>query len=119
MRFSTSSILLALPLLGAAAESPFEEYKAQFQNFLGQFGSYIPSPNRHDHADAAASKAAKKMDVLSLDNWKSTLYSPVKPGATTPEEWWVFVTGRNKTCFGELETILSYSRAQSMMHLLT
>jgi hypothetical protein len=37
MRFSTSA-LLALPLLAAAAESPFEQYKAQFQNVLGSLG---------------------------------------------------------------------------------
>ncbi|EON99353.1 putative peptidyl-trna hydrolase protein [Phaeoacremonium minimum UCRPA7] len=101
MRFSTSSVLLALPLFATAQDSPFDQYKAQFQNFLGNFGSYIPNPSRHDHAEAAETKAgAKKMDILTLDNWKETIYAPVKPDATKPEEWWVLITGRNKTCFG-------------------
>jgi hypothetical protein len=100
MRFSAATVLLALPVL-AAAESQFEQYKAQFQNLLGSFGSYIPSPNKHDAADAQSSKlGAKKMSVLTLDNWKDTLYGPVKVGSTKPEEWWVLITGRNKTCFG-------------------
>lgn len=101
MRLSTQSVLLALPLLGAAAEGPFDQYKAQFQNFMDNFGSYIPNPNKHDPVHAAEAKAGSmKMNVLTLDNWRETLYSPVKQGAATPEEWWVFITGGNKTCFG-------------------
>lgn len=100
MRFSTS-ILPALPLLAFAQEAPFEQYKAQFQNFLGNFGSYIPNPNNYDPVGAAEAKIGEmKMNVLTLDNWKDTLYAPVKAQSTTPEEWWVLITGRNKTCFG-------------------
>lgn len=100
MLFS-SLILPALPLLAAAQEAPFEQYKAQFQNFLGNFGSYIPNPNKHDPVGAAEAKIGEmKMNILTLDNWKDTLYSPVKAESTTPEEWWVLITGRNKTCFG-------------------
>jgi hypothetical protein len=47
-----------------------------------------------------AAVGAKVVDVLTLETWNQTLYNPVKPGATTPEEWWVLITGRNKTCFG-------------------
>lgn len=116
MHFSYS-ILSALPLLAAAQEAaqeaaPFEQYKAQFQNFLGNFGSYIPNPNKHDPVGAAEAKIGEmKMDILTLDNWKDTLYSPVKPESTTPEEWWVLITGRNKTCFGSYtcgHTVLLY-----------
>lgn len=100
MRFSTSAALSTLPLLAAAQD--FEQYKAQFQNFIGNFGSYIPNPNRHDHAHAAEVKAGPaKTDVLTLNNWKETLYAPVSAQATKPEEWWVFFTGGNKTCFGK------------------
>lgn len=99
MRFSVSSVLTVLPLLTAAQE--FEQYKAQFQNFLGQFGSYIPNPSKHDPIGAAEAKIGEmKMDILTLENWKETLYAPVSAQSTTPEEWWVLVTGRNKTCFG-------------------
>jgi hypothetical protein len=106
MRFSTTAVL-ALPLLAAAAESPFEQYKAKFQNFLSSFGASAPNVAEKvaEPVAAAASKAKnkvapKKIEQLTLSNWNETLYSPVKPGATTPEEWWVLLTGGNKTCYG-------------------
>lgn len=102
MRFSTSAVL-ALPLLAAAAESPFEAYKAKFQNFLGSFGAAPPIAAEVPPVDAAkANVGSKKIDTLTLADWKNTLYGPVKAGATQPEEWWVLITGGNKTCFGAL-----------------
>ncbi len=120
MRFSTTA-LLALPLLASAAESPFEQYKAKFQNFLGSLGASPPAAGKADAPAAAAvpsaatGKAAKAKAVepkpvatLSLNTWKDTFYAPVQPAATTPEEWLVLVTGGNKTCFGAfLFTLLS------------
>jgi hypothetical protein len=101
MRFSALSVVAALPLLAAGAEAPFEQYKAQFQNFMDKLGAKIPNPGRHDHVEAAATKSGpKRMDILTLDNWQQTLLAPVKPTLTTPVEWWVLVTGGNKTCFG-------------------
>lgn len=106
MRFSKASSILSLPLL-AAADVP--EYQAQFENYLGQAQSFlgkvtdkIPHPNRFDPVAAAEAKAGSlNLDILSLNSWKDTLYGPVKPGSTTPEEWWVLITGGNKTCFGK------------------
>ncbi|KAI1635497.1 hypothetical protein F4809DRAFT_452811 [Biscogniauxia mediterranea] len=105
MRFSKASTLLSLPLL-AAADVP--DYQAQFQQYLGQAQGYVDKvaskiqlPNRHDPVAAAEAKAGSmKMDILSLNNWNETLYGPVEAGSTTPEEWWVLITGGNKTCFG-------------------
>ncbi|KAK3684228.1 hypothetical protein B0T22DRAFT_484006 [Podospora appendiculata] len=120
MRFTTSAIL-ALPLLAAAAESPFEQYKAKFQNFLGSFGVAIPgvvTPEATTESVPAAPKAkvgAKKIETLTLANWKDTLYAPVKPDATQPEEWYVLITGGNKTCFGhcgKVETAFNESVAR-------
>ncbi|KAM0325307.1 hypothetical protein ACHAQA_007292 [Verticillium albo-atrum] len=103
MRLSVSA-LLALPLFAAAAEAQFEEYKAQFQNYLDTFVSYVPNPNKFDAADAEEAKTgAKKISVLTLDNWEETLYASVQPAQTVPEEWWVLITGRNKTCYGKCE----------------
>ncbi|AEO71750.1 1c6da8ab-e137-4869-8442-15a840e93508 [Thermothielavioides terrestris] len=113
MRFSTTA-LLALPLLAAAAESPFEQYRAKFQNFLSSFGASVPGSGAEKAAEApaAASSAAackaktknvvqpKHIATLTLENWKDTLYGPVKAEATQPEPWLVLVSGRNKTCFG-------------------
>ncbi|KAI1275824.1 hypothetical protein F5Y07DRAFT_368968 [Xylaria sp. FL0933] len=104
MRFDSASALLALPIL-AAADSP--DYQAQFQQYLGQAQGYfekvassLPSPNKYDDAAAAAAKAGSNIDIISLHNWKDTLYGPVISGSTTPEEWWVLITGGNKTCLG-------------------
>ena len=100
MRFSVSAVVAALPAFAAAQD--FAQYQAQFQNFLGNMGSYIPNPGRHDPIAAAEAKVgAMKMNILTLDNWRDTLYEPVKEGATKPEEFWVLTTGRNKTCFGK------------------
>ncbi|KAG9232186.1 hypothetical protein BJ875DRAFT_92671 [Amylocarpus encephaloides] len=102
MRFSTAS-LLALPLFAAAVqnESPLEQAKAQAQFWLDKISSYIPNPNKPHTAHAATAKVGgKALHVLTLDNWHHTIRSSVKPESATPEEWWVMVTGGNKTCFG-------------------
>lgn len=114
MRFSTTSALLALPLLGMAAEDGglFGQYRAQFQNLLGSFGIAQPDAGAGEPAaaggahaaggaaSATGTKAAGVAIPLTLGNWHNTLYSTVKAGATTPEEWRVLITGSNKTCFG-------------------
>jgi len=101
MRFSSSTVLAALPALAAAQDSPIDQYKTQFQNVIGQFASYIPNPGHHDPVAAAEAKAGSmRLNVLTLENWKQTLYEPVSAGATTPEEWWLLISGGNKTCYG-------------------
>ncbi|KAH6622776.1 hypothetical protein F5144DRAFT_581442 [Chaetomium tenue] len=115
MRFSTAA-LLALPVLASAAESPFEQYKAKFQNFISNFGAAAPSADKADAPAAAVTSATgkaktkkvvepKKISTLTLENWKDTLYEPVQPDATNPEEWLVLLTGRNKTCFGRCDRV--------------
>ncbi|KAM0426927.1 hypothetical protein ACHAPT_007825 [Fusarium lateritium] len=106
MRFSSSTIIAALPALAAAQDSPVDQYKAQFQDILGQIGSYIPNPGYYDPAAALEAKTgAMRLNILTLENWKDTLYEPVAAGATTPEEWWVLVSGGNKTCYGRCGTV--------------
>lgn len=109
MRLSPA-IAFALPLLGAATQqqTPVELIKEQIQQYLGPYYAKIaphlpsiPYTNVHDAAGAAAAKAAgSNIDVLSLDNWRET----VRPSATTyaegPEEWWILITGGNKSCYG-------------------
>lgn len=100
MRVS-STLLLGLPVL-AAAQNPLDEYKAKFQNFLSSFGVGQAVPEAApDAADVKATGTGKvAMHVLDLHTWNQTLFAPVKEGATKPEEWWVLLSGRNKTCFG-------------------
>ena len=98
MRFF-SAIVAALPAFAAAQD--FQQYQAQFQDFLGQMAGYIPNPGRHNPVAALEAKVgAMKLHILTLDNWQETLYEPVTAGTTKPEEWWVLTTGGNKTCFG-------------------
>jgi hypothetical protein len=118
MRFSTTA-LLALPLLASAAESPFEQYKAKFQNFLSSFGASAPGGTADKAAEAAPSVATskggaktknvvepKKIETLTLENWKDTLLQ-----GQQAEEWLVLLSGRNKTCFGSFApSYLSISR---------
>jgi hypothetical protein len=100
MRFSTFA-LVALPLLAVAehVESPLDQFKAQAQVYFDKVQAFLPNPNKHDPVAAAAAKVAgSNYDVLTVDNWESVLR-----GSSTsegPEEWWVLVSGRNKTCFG-------------------
>lgn len=108
MRLSTITAL-ALPLLASAQDNPLDQIKAQAQHYFDLVSSYIPSPNRaHTDVDAhaAAAKAGgKALHILTLDNWRETIDGSVKPASTTPEEWWVLMTGGNKTCFGHCGTI--------------
>ncbi|ERS99258.1 hypothetical protein HMPREF1624_04456 [Sporothrix schenckii ATCC 58251] len=118
MRFSTKSALMALPLLGAAAEDGglFGQYRAQFQNLLGSLGVGAPEAATGDSASSgpatggaapATGSSSTTPTELTLSNWESTLYSTVKPDATVPEEWRILITGRNKTCFGHCAIIES------------
>ncbi|VBB78135.1 Putative protein of unknown function [Podospora comata] len=120
MRFSTATAALAAlgPLSAAAAESPFEQYKAKFQNFLSSFSGSAGIPEAADNVQVPIPKPKsktvepKKIDTLTLANWKDTLYAPVHTEATIPEEWLVLITGGNKTCFGrcdKLDTAFSQS----------
>lgn len=120
MRFSATTIL-ALPFLAAATQqqSPLDQAKAQFEYYLGKaqsFLSKLPSPNKQSPVDAvhaAASQAGgKTLHVLTLNDWQDTIRSSVKPDSTTSQEWFVLVTGGNKTCFGmcnDVETAFNES----------
>lgn len=122
MRFSTATAALAAlgPLSAAAAESPFEQYKAKFQNFLSSFSGSAGIPEAADNVQVPIPKPKsktvepKKIDTLTLANWKDTLYAPVHTEATIPEEWLVLITGGNKTCFGNAPPFpLSLPKLQS------
>lgn len=109
MRFSIAS-LLALPLLAAATnqDNPLEQAKAQAQYWFDKVSSYIPNPNKAHSIDvhaAAAKVGGKALNILTLNDWEQTIRSSVKPASSTPEEWWVLVTGGNKTCLGHCGVI--------------
>jgi hypothetical protein len=102
MRFSAATTLLALPLLAAAqAQDPLQQAKDTALHYYNLISSYIPHTNTFSAAEAAIAKAGgKNIDILSLDNWRETLYASVTPASTAPQEWWILLTGGNKTCWG-------------------
>src|SRR5277367_2580124 len=103
MRFA-SATLLALPLLAAAAQqqSPFDQVKEQAQYYFDKLSSFLPTPNPQHPVDAVAAKLeGKNVNALTIDNWKSTLQSSSRSYSGSPEEWWVLITGGNKTCYGQ------------------
>lgn len=106
MRFSATT-LLALPLLAGATqqESPLDQAKAKFDYYLKKAQSFIPNPSKDTPIDtsysASSSTSGKAPEVLTLGDWESTIRGSVAADSTTPQEWWVLVTGGNKTCFGQ------------------
>jgi hypothetical protein len=87
-------VLPLLALSGAAtAQQPgvMEKMSAWTSNFGTQIFNAFPYG-----LDAGASAvAAQVVQPLNMQNWKAHLW-PKSP----PEEWMVFMTGGNKTCFG-------------------
>ncbi|KAG6037573.1 hypothetical protein E4U41_004907 [Claviceps citrina] len=106
MRFPSPLLAAALPLLASAQQDPLGQYKAQFQTLMGKMGSYMPNPGSYDAVAALEAKlGSMRLSTLTLENWKETLYEPVAADSTVPTEWWVLISGRNKTCFGHCGTI--------------
>jgi hypothetical protein len=100
MRLSLATVAAVLPAI-AVAQGPLEPYIAKFQDFFGDVGQMIPYGGIHNPVAALEAKLGSlKLHVLTLQNWKQTLFEPVPAGATKPTEWWVLVSGRNKTCSG-------------------
>ncbi|TKA69382.1 hypothetical protein B0A49_07052 [Cryomyces minteri] len=97
MRFTTS-LALVLPVLAAAEQQiPLVD---KLQGWFDQAKSYIPT-GASSPVDAGASKIAEyAVTRLSLDNWKSVLVPSASAASKGPEEWMVFITGGNKTCYG-------------------
>lgn len=100
-------------LAGEAAETGMlDQYKAQFQNFLGSFGGKSAAESEKVQEMRKEQAAVQEVPVegnalstLTLDNWHETLFSSLPEDTTTPEEWWLFITGRNKTCNGKLSPL--------------
>lgn len=101
----TSPLLLALPVLSTAQQIPFmDQVKGWFAKASETISSAIPSAPSMSIPNPVASGAAKvaslKVERLTLENHDKLL----KPGAATAspgvEEWMIFVTGGNKTCYG-------------------
>lgn len=98
MRFS-STLLLALPVLAVAEEQvPLGD---KLKGWWNKVTSAVPVPTAPSPIQAGAAKVAEKVQhELTPENWKDVL--TLDPTASTPttQEWMVFITGGNTTCFG-------------------
>lgn len=106
MRFSTTAVAtLGFPLLAAAEGDLLSQAQALFNK-------YVPNPNRYDAVGAAEAKLGEmKLHTLTLNNWNETLFSNTNSQSTKPDEWWVFVTGGKKSCFGTLSDFFLHESA--------
>lgn len=102
-----SSVLLALPALSAAQQVPLvDQVKGWFAKASETVSSAIPDAPSVESVvpepiNAATAKIADvQVQSLTVANHKEV----IKPGAATAspgiEEWMVFVTGGNATCYG-------------------
>jgi hypothetical protein len=105
MRFS-SGLLLALPALAVAEEQVplLDKVKGFFNKATAAVSASIPSMPSAS-VDTATSKAASNAAAaiqypLTLENWKETLTVDATASPPTTQDWLVFTTGGNTTCFG-------------------
>lgn len=99
----TTSILTTLFVSVALAEDqlPFAEKAA---GWFDKAKSFIPSvtPSIPNPVNAAAAGiAASKVQQITRANYRSIL----APKASGEEEWLVYLTGGNKTCFGRCDKV--------------
>lgn len=107
MRFSTTAVL-ALPALALAEQQIplLEKVKGFFNQATASVASVIPSaPSVPSSpvAAAAAKAAAAVQHNITLENWKETLTIDPTVSAPATQEWLIFVTGGNSTCYGFCE----------------
>jgi hypothetical protein len=103
MRF-TALTTLALPLLAAAAQQqdPLTQAMESAQYYFDKVRGWIPHTNTFQAVEELAAKAGgNNLEVLTLDNWQKTLRGSVT--GKGPTEWWILVTGGNKTCWGQCD----------------
>jgi hypothetical protein len=105
MRFS-STLLLALPAIAVAEEQIplLDKVKGFFNKATAAVSSSIPAvPSAPINAatNKAASKAAAAIQhPITLENWKEVLTVDPTASPPTTQDWLIFITGGNSTCFG-------------------
>ncbi|KAL6710757.1 hypothetical protein ACN47E_007814 [Coniothyrium glycines] len=105
MRFS-SAVVLALPALAVAEEQVpiLDKVKGFFNKATAAVSSAIPAvpsaPIDDTTTKAASAAAAVIQYPLTLENWKEVLTVDPTASPPTTQDWLIFATGGNTTCFG-------------------
>ena len=89
--------LSLLPALAVAQEqTPLVD---RVQGWFNKAKSYLPSPTPVAPVEVVTEQIVQKtVTPFTLNNWKSFL----EPSSEA-QDWFIFVTGGNKTCFGRCE----------------
>lgn len=96
MRF-TSSLVALLPAVALAQEQvPLAD---RVQGWFNKAKAMVPTAVPAEPIVKLAEKVSeKRVTPVTLNNWQSIL----EPSSTA-QDWYIFVTGGNKTCFGRCE----------------
>lgn len=100
-----SSVIVALPALAAAQQIPLvDQLKgllAQFTGAASSVASSIPTPSVVNPVDAGAAAIADgTVEKITLENYQNVLRGARATASPGIEEWMMYVTGANKSCFG-------------------
>lgn len=98
-----SSALFIAFAASAAAENQvplFDKLKGYFNQATAAISSAVPAAPSNPVKAASAKVTESVQHELTLENWKDVL--TVNPTVSTPatQEWLVYITGGNTTCFG-------------------
>lgn len=94
-----SSLLLLVPLLPSLVSADQVPLMEKAAEWLDKAKGYIPNSGSGaaDAADAGpAYIGERRVERINIRNWQRKL----SPKLDTEEEWLVYVTGGNKSCFG-------------------
>lgn len=97
-----TTTLLSTLLFSAAFAQDQVPLKEKAAGWFDKAKSYIPSgtPSIPNPVQAAAGAfASKKVQKINIRNYQRIL----RPKVEGEEEWLVYLTGGNKTCFGRCE----------------
>lgn len=94
---STMRLLPFLALTGSALAQ--EGMMDKVTNWGGNLQRQLVNAFTNPIDSAAAAIAGAVVQPLNMQNWKSHLM----PKDGQPEEWMVYMTGRNKTCYGRCD----------------
>lgn len=95
-----SALIALLPALVAAQESQYA-FMDQAKGWFDQVKSFIPqAPSVAEPAQQAVHHTSSKISDQAVTHLNIKNYKDVLEPSTQPQEWLVFFTGGNKTCFG-------------------
>jgi hypothetical protein len=96
LAFSAAALAQDQIPLGDKLMGWFNQASAAVAGAAASVAPKIPAP-----ADAARGKAADALQTtLTLENWKDVLTVDPTSSPPTTQEWLVYITGGNTTCYG-------------------